>query len=90
VLLNPDNNFLENHEKDDIKMFRKRMVGFILATDMAKHMEDLTAFKNKCEHKNITKDQDNGQLFIDSSDDTKLYDSQQQFLELIAHASDVS
>jgi len=56
VLLDPENNFLENHEKDDIKMFRKRMVGFILATDMAKHMEDLTAFKNKCELKNISKE----------------------------------
>ena len=76
VLLNPDNNFLENHEKDDIKMFRKRMVGFILATDMAKHMEDLTAFKNKCELKNISKDQNNGHLFIDKTDDTKRYDSQ--------------
>lgn len=90
VLLHPDNNFLENLEKDEIKMFRKRMVGFILATDMAKHMEDLTAFKNRCEIKGITKEENNGPLFIDRSDDTKKFDSQQQFLELLAHASDVS
>jgi len=77
VLLRPDNNFLENHEKDDIKMFRKRMVGFILATDMAKHMEDLTAFKNKCEIKGINKQENNGPLFIDNSDDTKRFASQQ-------------
>ena len=48
VMLKPEYNFLEDLTKDDIKMFRKRMVGFILATDMAKHMEDLTAFKNIC------------------------------------------
>ena len=75
VLLNSDNNFLENLEKDDIKMFRKRMVGFILATDMAKHMEDLTAFKNVCELKGISKQEDNGPMFIDSSDDTKRFAS---------------
>ena len=32
----------KNLWKDDIKMFRKRMVGMILSTDMAKHMQDLT------------------------------------------------
>jgi len=41
-MLNPKFNFLENFSKDDIKMFRKRMVGMILSTDMAKHMQDLT------------------------------------------------
>jgi len=42
ILLNPEFNFLEAFSKDDIKMFRKRMVGMILSTDMAKHMQDLT------------------------------------------------
>lgn len=77
VLLNSENNFLENHEKEDIKLFRKRMVGFILATDMAKHMEDLTAFKNKCEIKGINKLENNGHLFIDHSEDTKRFATQQ-------------
>ena len=66
------------------------MVGFILATDMAKHMEDLTSFKNKLENKGISKLENNGPLFIDHSEDTKRFASQQQMLELLAHASDVS
>lgn len=41
-MLDPRYNFLENVNKDEVKMFRKRMVGMILSTDMAKHMQDLT------------------------------------------------
>lgn len=42
IMLKPEFNFLENASKDDVKVFRKRMVGMILSTDMAKHMQDLT------------------------------------------------
>lgn len=42
IMLTPEYNFLENASKDDVKVFRKRMVGMILSTDMAKHMGDLT------------------------------------------------
>ena len=45
LMLKNQYNFLENLEYDQIKVFRKRVVGLILATDMAKHMEDLKAFK---------------------------------------------
>lgn len=38
IMLKPEFNFLENASKDDVKVFRKRMVGMILSTDMAKHM----------------------------------------------------
>ena len=76
VLLNPEFNFLEAFSKDDIKMFRKRMVGMILSTDMAKHMQDLTQFKNRCEAKGIAADQNNGDLFIDRKDATTIFDTQ--------------
>ena len=46
-LLKEENNFLENYSKDELKMFRKRHVSLILATDPAKHIDDLTAFKNR-------------------------------------------
>jgi len=41
-MLKPEFNFLEDVSKDDVKVFRKRVVGMILSTDMAKHMQDLT------------------------------------------------
>ena len=46
-LLKEENNFLENYSKNELKMFRKRHVSLILATDPAKHIDDLTAFKNR-------------------------------------------
>jgi len=49
ILLESDCNFLEGFQRDELKMFRKRMVGFIIATDMAKHTEDLEILKCKIE-----------------------------------------
>lgn len=35
-------NFLTEYSRDDFKVFRKRMIGIILATDMARHVTDLS------------------------------------------------
>jgi hypothetical protein len=52
VILNkPEFNFLEKYSRDDFKTFRKRMIGIILATDMARHVSDLASFKNLLESK---------------------------------------
>ena len=47
-------NFLHECEYDQIKVFRKRVVGLILATDMAKHMEDLKSFKSACDTRGVS------------------------------------
>ena len=49
ILRQDKNNFLEALNNDEIKMFRKRMVGMILATDMARHVTDLGSFKSLLE-----------------------------------------
>lgn len=90
IMLDPRYNFLENVNKDEVKMFRKRMVGMILSTDMAKHMQDLTQFKNRCETRGISAELDNGYMFLDRTDASTLFDSQQQLLEILEHACDVS
>ena len=38
ILLTAENNFIEALHADERKVFRKRMIGMILATDMAEHM----------------------------------------------------
>jgi hypothetical protein len=38
----PEFNFLAKYSRDDFKTFRKRMIGIILATDMARHVSDLS------------------------------------------------
>lgn len=46
ILNKPEFNFLEKYSRDDFKTFRKRMIGIILATDMARHVSDLSIVKN--------------------------------------------
>lgn len=65
LMLKPENNFLDNFDKDDLKTFRKRMVGCIVATDMAKHKIDLDMLNWRIQNNNITKEDGNGHLFID-------------------------
>jgi ethanolamine utilization protein EutP (predicted NTPase) len=39
-------NFLKDLSKDEFKIFRKRVIGLILGTDMAKHMEEVSRLKS--------------------------------------------
>ena len=58
------------------------MVGVILATDMASHMQDLGAVKRKIEQTGISKELQNAYLFINRTSESTLFDSQQQLLEI--------
>jgi len=48
-----ENNFLDQLTPDEFKIFRKRVIGCILATDMAKHAADFSALKSLVEAKQI-------------------------------------
>ena len=53
ILNKPAFNFMSDFSRDDFKTFRKRMIGIILATDMARHVSDLASFKSLMEQKGI-------------------------------------
>ena len=74
----------------DVKVFHARFVGVILATDMAKHMEDLQSFKSRLEKCGITSGQNNGHLFLEATEGTKKFDLQQDMLDFVQHAGDLS
>lgn len=42
ILSDPDSNFTDKLSNQEFKLFRKRVIGLILATDMAKHAADLS------------------------------------------------
>ena len=44
-MADPQRNFVKELTREEFKLFRKRVVGMILATDMAKHAGDLAAMK---------------------------------------------
>jgi hypothetical protein len=46
-------NFLSKLKTEEFKLVRKRVVGCILATDMAKHFADLASLKSIVEAKQI-------------------------------------
>lgn len=90
LLLLPHNDFIKDFSKDECRIFRKRVVEMILATDMAEHASHLNVIKYKTENLGIKKELDNGHLMIDHSDDKSLYQSRQMVLELLIHAADLS
>ena len=65
------------------------MIGIILATDMSKHFKDLTSIKALMAQKGVVEGK-NQHLLIDRESATKEFDSKQQLIELVVHASDVS
>lgn len=58
----------------------------ILATDMADHMSHVNVIEFQIKNKKITKEAGNGNLLIETND----FKSQQQCLDLMIHASDLS
>jgi hypothetical protein len=74
---------------EQFKVVRKRVIGCILATDMAKHAADLSALKGLVEAKQI-KGGSNSHLLLNKESDTTLFKSQQFLLETCLHSCDVS
>mmetsp|Transcript_21738 Transcript_21738/g.15572 ORF Transcript_21738/g.15572 Transcript_21738/m.15572 type:complete len:146 (+) Transcript_21738:978-1415(+) len=72
IMLMSKYNFLEDSPSSDLKTFRKRMIGMILATDMARHVNDLASFKAIVEQKEI-KQGKNVEKLIDTNDDAKVF-----------------
>jgi len=51
ILLKDENNFTENFSESEKKLLRKRVIGMILATDMADHMSHLNVVDFRIKHK---------------------------------------
>jgi len=75
LLFEDKNNFFEAFTDDEKKILRKRVVGMILATDMADHMSHINVLDSKIQHKNISKERNNGHLIIDETDDASKFQS---------------
>jgi hypothetical protein len=89
-ILSDDNcNFTEKFTKEEFRIFRKRVIGCILATDMAKHVADCAHLKGLLADHDI-KDGQNLNKLTDGADDSQLFQNQQFILEISLHACDVS
>ena len=59
---------------DEMKVFRKRVIGCILATDMAKHAADLSALKSLVEAKSI-KNGENASQILNKENEASIFKS---------------
>jgi len=75
LLLQDENNFIEAFSVSEKKILRKRMIGMILATDMADHMSHVNVVKFQISHKQISKEAGNGQDFIDTTGEKEQFES---------------
>ena len=82
-------NIFENMSNEDYRYCRKRMIGFVLATDMVFHFKQFNFLKDKIKEFEIVKG-NNRDKVIEAMDEKKFYDYQQDLLEIIVHACDIS
>ena len=75
ILSSDEFNFMAGFSRDDFVAFRKRFIGIILATDMAKHMNDIASIKALNESKGVEAGK-NAEQLIDHESATKKFDSQ--------------
>ena len=76
LFLEENNNFVEGLTEEEIKVFRKRFVGMILATDMANHASHVNVMQYKVKSKSIKQESNNGHLVIDTTNEKDKFTSQ--------------
>ena len=92
VLQNKETNLFINFSPEEYRICRRRMIDYILSTDMANHQKVISAVKIKIETYDIEKGKNFEKIFEDNNEDDlgKLYENQQCILNMIIHGSDIS
>lgn len=88
VLRSPGCNILEKIDNQDFKHIRRRIVESILATDMNNHAKIHSVFKNKLISHNVKNGENQGKVI--SKDSNSLFDEQQDVINFLLHAADIS
>ena len=90
IMMTSEHNFAEGFSESDRKVFRKRVVSMILATDMAEHMSQVNLIDFKVKHKGITRELQNGSKIIETENSADKFSEQQKVLDFLVHACDLS
>ena len=92
-LQHDDFNIYKNFSPEEYRICRRRMIDGVLATDMANHQKVLSSAKTLAETYNIKKGKNFQNVFNESENDksiVKLFDKQQNMLNMIIHTADIS
>ena len=89
-LMKDDNyNIFKNFKPEEYRIMRRRIIEGILATDMANHQKVIGAIKNKTEVYSIKQGKNFTKMF-NETDVNKLFDAQQEVLNMLIHTADIS
>ena len=89
ILREKDCNIFENFIEDDYTTCRKKMISFVLSTDMCLHSKLTMFLKLKLQSYGIQKHQKSGLMFEGISEDVS-YSLKQDFLCVLIHSADIS
>jgi hypothetical protein len=89
TLLKPENNITSNFNDEEYRLFSRRLIDCILATDMALHVKHLSSFSSKMEFFNISNGK-NSEKMIKNDNALKDYENQQLILGFSLHCCDIS
>lgn len=89
IFSDPKYNIFEELAQDEFKIVRKRIVECVLSTDMSFHTKQFSYAKIKKENFEI-KEGKNAEKIFDIADNTTLFNTQQEFLNIFLHTADIS
>ena len=82
-------NIFKPFKPEEYRIMRRRIIEGILATDMKKHQKVIGKIKNKSEVYNIKNGKNFNKMF-NETDANKLFDAQQEVLNMLIHSADIS
>lgn len=88
IISDPPYDIFKPFEPEEYRIMRRRMIEGILATDMAYHQKSLSGIKAKVETYNIKQGVNFEKIF--NVETNKLFDAQQNVLNMCLHCSDIS
>ena len=87
TIRNPETDIFEKLSVQDYKTIRKRMIGNILATDMANHGKIMTLIKSRIA---INKAENKTKFELLSGNEKTKFEEQQSLFDFLIHAADLS
>ena len=89
IVKNDKFNIFKPFRPEEYRIMRRRIIEGILATDMKKHQKVIGKIKNRAEVYTIKKGKNFNKMF-NETDANKLFDAQQEVLNMLIHSADIS
>ena len=88
IMSNEKYNIFSELNNENYRLIRKRMIGCVLATDMIFHNKQFNFVKDNITNFNISKGENRDKILENVNE--KIFEVQQDFLEILIHACDIS